>query len=56
MEQQHKSHCRVAANDADSAEKIKIFKAHEINGNPEKDMSIHNPKKSDFIPVREEKI
>ena len=33
----------VAANDADSVEKIKTSKTHEINANPEKHMSTQNP-------------
>ena len=40
-----KCYCGVAANDAGSAEKIKICKTHEINANPEKYMSTHDPKK-----------
>ena len=43
IEQQRKSYCVVAANDADSVEKIKTSKTHEINANPEKHMSTQNP-------------
>ena len=40
-----KPHCGVAANDADSVEKIRISKTHKINANSEKQMSTYNPKK-----------
>ena len=35
----------IAANDSDNVEKFRISKTHEINGNPEKDMSTQTPKK-----------
>lgn len=45
IKQYCKSYCGVAANEADSVEKIKISKTHEINASPEIHMSTHKPKK-----------
>ena len=45
IQQQRKLYSGVAANDADSVEKIRFPKTHEIKGNLEKHMPIHKPKK-----------
>ena len=45
IEQQGKSYCGVAANDADSVQEMRISKANEINRSPEIDMSIDSHKK-----------
>ena len=44
-EQLPKSYRGIAEIDADGVERFKISKAHEINANPEKDMSTQIPKK-----------
>ena len=41
-----------AETDADSVEKFRISKAHEINVNPEKDMSTQIPKKKPFQNIK----
>ena len=45
IKQQFKYYCGIAEIDPNSVQKFRISKAHEINANPEKDMSTQIPKK-----------
>ena len=47
-EQHRRSYRGIAETDADSVEKFRISKAHEINANRGKDMSTQIPKKKPF--------